>query len=63
MCIGEIPNAYVKLVSNYTVDELKRYCIKMLADYKIPRQFFVVGKIEKTLTGKVNRRKNYGCKE
>ena len=57
---GEVPIAYVKLAPDFTLNELKKYCKEFIAEYKIPCKFVVVGHIEKTLTGKVNRGKIHG---
>ncbi len=50
---GEIVVAQIVLKNiKYTKKELTLYCKKYLADYKVPRKFYIVNAIPKTSTGK-----------
>ena len=53
---GEEVAAAVVLREPVPVRELTEFCRQQLADYKVPRQLFVVDEIPRTATGKVQRR-------
>lgn len=52
---GEIPIAKIVLKSKITEFELKEYCSKRIADYKIPVEFEFVDYLPKTYNGKNKR--------
>lgn len=56
--LGEIPVAKVILKDNKTnisENDLKKYCIDNLANYKVPRKIYFVDDFKKTSTGKTKR--------
>jgi long-chain acyl-CoA synthetase len=55
---GERPKAWIILNENSTVDlkELKDFCKKYLADYKVPQEFEIVLDFPRTTVGKILRR-------
>ena len=57
--LGEVPVADIVIEesSDFSVGELKIYLQKVMDIKKIPRQIYIVDKIEKTNTGKIRRRK------
>lgn len=52
---GEIPIAKVVLRSEATETQLKKYCSKKLAEYKVPVRFDFVESLSKTYNGKLKR--------
>jgi len=56
---GEIPCAQIVLHDGYQKEneltEIKKYCYKHLSQYKVPKKFKFVNKIEKTQSGKIKR--------
>ncbi len=54
----EIPVAFVMVKEQYPelANELKELCIKNLAMYKVPRQFFLERELPLTATGKVDKK-------
>jgi long-chain acyl-CoA synthetase len=56
---GEIPIAYLELeegVQSIDIGELKRYLKEKLANYKIPKAFYMIDELPKNVTGKVLKR-------
>lgn len=53
--LGEDVVAFVVLRpgSDATPEELRRHCLESLADYKVPRQWHMVGSLPRNATGKV----------
>jgi o-succinylbenzoate---CoA ligase len=54
---GQIPCAFVVLASGVSMEELKNYCTKRLAKYKIPKKFIVVDELPRNASNKLLRRK------
>ncbi len=56
---GEIPVADIMLSENIkqekVISDIRKVCIEKLSDYKIPRKFNVVDKLDRTYTGKIRR--------
>jgi len=55
---GERPKAWIILKDNYSIDigELRVYCRKFLADYKVPLEFEIIKEFPRTTVGKILRR-------
>jgi long-chain acyl-CoA synthetase len=55
---GERPKAWIICKEGFNLDatKLRRFCKKQLADYKVPREFEVVGNFPRSQIGKVLRR-------
>lgn len=53
--MGEVPVAKIIKKSEITSKNLRQYCRKYLADYKVPYDFEFVDKLKKTYNGKVKR--------
>lgn len=53
--LGEVPVAKVVLKEKVELQELKQYCKKNLAAYKIPVKFIIVNELPKTYNGKLKR--------
>jgi len=55
---GEVPVAFVALraQSDVTADQLTAHARMLLADYKVPTRFFLLGELPKGPTGKIDRR-------
>jgi acyl-CoA synthetase (AMP-forming)/AMP-acid ligase II len=53
---GEEVAAAVVLKQPVAEAELARHCREHLADFKVPRRFYVVDAIPRTATGKIQRR-------
>ncbi len=53
--LGEVPIAKVIVDDSVNIDELRKYCLKHLAGYKIPVRFDKVIKLKKTYNGKNKR--------
>jgi len=54
---GQLPMAMVVVNegAGLSVDELRKYCYRMLAQYKVPKGFEVVDSIPRTASGKIRR--------
>lgn len=56
---GQLPSARVILQDNlegeFDIDEVRKFCYQHLASYKVPKEFFCVSQLEKTLSGKLKR--------
>ena len=56
---GQLPAAKVVLREGsdamLAVDEIKRYCYRMLASYKVPKAIEVVASLPRTASGKLKR--------
>jgi acyl-coenzyme A synthetase/AMP-(fatty) acid ligase len=54
---GEIVKAFIRLKEGgmATTDEIKRFCLERMADYKLPRQIVFVKELPKR-TGNINRK-------
>ena len=54
---GEIPKAVIRLKEGEVVteQEIKRFCRKHMADYKVPRQLSFVDSLPRTAAGKINK--------
>ncbi|TLM65504.1 MAG: acyl--CoA ligase [Deltaproteobacteria bacterium] len=53
---GELPVArIVPRGGELVVDELRRYCYRHLTQFKVPKEFVVVDRLEKTASGKLKR--------
>nr|WP_153737437.1 long-chain fatty acid--CoA ligase [Aquibacillus halophilus] len=54
---GEMVIAFVAPHHNVSVteEELKEYCKKKMASYKIPKRFYIVDQLPKTHVGKINK--------
>lgn len=52
---GEVPIAYIQ-GDNVDIDDLKRFCAQRLSKYKIPLEFHMIDKIQKTYNGKTMRK-------
>jgi long-chain acyl-CoA synthetase len=54
---GEIPVAFVALKEGFSWDEdhVKEYLRERLAQYKIPRKFYILDSLPKTPTGKISK--------
>lgn len=57
---GELPCAEIVLKNEnsntFDLNKLKNFCYKHLAPYKVPKEFLIVKKLEKTASGKLKRR-------
>jgi long-chain acyl-CoA synthetase len=60
--LGEVPHAQVVLRSGAAgapvVTELREFCQRRLADFKVPETFEFVNRIEQTASGKVRHRRD-----
>ena len=54
---GELVMAFVTLKNNEKIDfeEVKETCRKELAPYKVPKRFYIIDKMPKTLSGKIQK--------
>ena len=56
---GQLPNARLVLKklkeTDYSLDELRRFCYQNLASYKVPKEFHFASRLEKTASGKLKR--------
>ena len=56
---GELPCAKIVLKDDIKIDfdinEIRRFCYKHLAQYKVPKEFLFVSKLAKTASGKLKR--------
>jgi long-chain acyl-CoA synthetase len=53
---GEFVRAYVVVKSEVSIDDLRAACRKLLAPFKIPREFVIVDTLPRSATGKVLRK-------
>ena len=57
---GELPSAGVVLkngaADNFDLHELKKFCYQHLASYKVPKEFVLLKKLDKTASGKLKRK-------
>jgi long-chain acyl-CoA synthetase len=55
---GESPRAFVRLKAGEvaTEQEMKRFCLERLANYKVPREFIFTGSLPKTAEGKIDKK-------
>ena len=54
--LGEVPVAQIVLYDNNADLDLRTFCIKRLAMYKVPVKFELVENLEKTYNGKIKRK-------
>ena len=58
---GELPCAKIVLKddikTDFDINEIRKYCYKHLAQYKVPKEFHFVSNLAKTASGKLKRRK------
>jgi acyl-CoA synthetase (AMP-forming)/AMP-acid ligase II len=54
---GELPAAKIVLQNNckIDIDDVRKFCYKHLAKYKVPKAFEFVSYLEKTSSGKLKR--------
>jgi long-chain acyl-CoA synthetase len=54
---GESPKAFISLKPGEvaTEQEMKRFCLERLANYKVPREFIFAGSLPKTADGKIDK--------
>jgi len=54
---GESPKAFIKLRTGEvaTEQEIKKFCLERLANYKVPREITFVGSLPKTAEGKIDK--------
>jgi acyl-CoA synthetase (AMP-forming)/AMP-acid ligase II len=54
---GETPRAIVRLKPGEvaTEQEIKKFCLERLANYKVPREIIFVGSLPKTAGGRVDK--------
>lgn len=53
--LGEVPVAKIVLNNQNEFSNIREFCATKLTDYKIPKKFIIVEKIEKTYNGKTKR--------
>lgn len=53
--LGEVPIAQIVVTKKIDLNEVKKYCQRMLADYKVPKEIKIVNEIKKTFSGKIIR--------
>ena len=53
--LGEIVVAKIVLESENGIEAVREYCKNNLAEYKVPKKFYIIEKIDKTYNGKVKR--------
>ncbi|MCD6185842.1 MAG: acyl--CoA ligase [Deltaproteobacteria bacterium] len=57
---GELPCARIVLknaaANNFDLGELRKFCYQNLASYKVPKDFILVKKLDKTASGKLKRK-------
>lgn len=53
--MGEVPAAKIVLKADVSIAELKKFCSKNLANYKVPVKFDIVNSLPKTYNGKIKR--------
>ncbi|MCJ7617119.1 MAG: acyl--CoA ligase [Desulfobacterales bacterium] len=56
---GELPCAKIVLKddikTDFDINEIRRFCYKHLAQYKVPKEFHFVSRLDKTASGKLKR--------
>lgn len=56
---GELPCAKIVLMddikTDFDINEIRKYCYKHLAQYKVPKEFHFVSSLDKTASGKLKR--------
>ena len=56
---GELPCAKIVLMDNiktdFDINEIRRYCYNNLSSYKVPKEFNIVSRLDKTASGKLKR--------
>jgi len=56
---GELPCAKIVLMddikTDFDINEIRKYCYKHLAQYKVPKEFHFVSNLDKTASGKLKR--------
>ena len=54
---GEVVGAVIALKGGAvaTEQEIRRFCLKRLADYKVPRQIIFLDSLPRTTTGKIDK--------
>lgn len=56
---GQLPAAKIVLRNNkkndFEIEDLRKFCYKHIAAYKVPKDFLVVAKLPKTISGKLKR--------
>jgi len=54
---GESPRAFIKLRTGEvaTEQEIKKFCLERLANYKVPRETIFVGSLPKTADGRIDK--------
>jgi long-chain acyl-CoA synthetase len=52
---GESPRAFIRLKAGATEQELKRFCLERLANYKVPKEFVFSDSLPKTAEGKIDK--------
>jgi oxalate---CoA ligase len=53
---GEEVHAAVVLKGSATAEEIRRFCLDRLADFKVPKQLYITDHLPRTATGKIQRR-------
>ena len=53
--LGEVPIAHIVVFDEKKKVDFRKYCMERISEYKIPRRFEIVDKIEKTYNGKILR--------
>ncbi|MEC0665555.1 o-succinylbenzoate--CoA ligase [Priestia flexa] len=54
---GQVPAAFLVVTSPIKKEELQAYCQSMLANYKVPKYYFIVDDLPRTASNKIIRRK------
>ncbi len=59
---GEAPRAFIRLKAGEVAkeQEIKRFCLERLANYKVPREFIFADSLPKTADGKVDKKSLLG---
>lgn len=52
---GEVPIAYIQ-GDNVDIEDLRQFCAQRLSKYKIPVEFYIIDRIQKTYNGKTMRK-------
>jgi long-chain acyl-CoA synthetase len=61
---GEVPRAFLRLKAGKTAteEELKKFCLERLANYKVPKDFIFTGPLPRTAGGKIDKNSLRGDK-
>jgi long-chain acyl-CoA synthetase len=61
---GESPRAFIRLKAGEVVteQEIKRFCLERLANYKVPKEFIFADSLPKTANGKIDKESLRGNK-